>query len=206
MRLTALLEMPELGLTTVAGQDELDRPLRWVVTTDLLDPGRYLTGGELVLTGLIWRRTAADSETFVAALAAAGVSGLGACEASSGDLPQDLVEACDRHRVPLFHVPQALGFAEVTEHIVRRLSGARASDVKAVLDRHRQLVSGAGLDPVLQMIARDLGMRCWVLTASGRLVAGADPPPRAAELARAFLTAKRLPLVRGGYTIYPVDE
>ncbi|WP_214326550.1 PucR family transcriptional regulator [Nonomuraea sediminis] len=208
MRLNALLEMPELGLSTIVGQDELDRPLRWVVTTDLLDPGRYLTGGELVLTGLIWRRTPADSETFVAALAAAGVSGLGACEARSGDLPQDLIDACRRHRVPLFHVPQALGFAEVTEHIVRRLSGARASDVKAVLDRHRQLVSGAGLDPVLAMIGRDLGMRCWVLTPSGRLVSGSHTLPESAarDLARAFLTAKRLPCVRGGYTIFPVDE
>ncbi|MFI6295404.1 PucR family transcriptional regulator [Nonomuraea sp. NPDC050790] len=206
MRLNALLEMPELGLSTVAGHDELDRPLRWVVTTDLLDPGRYLSGGELVLTGLIWRNSPADSETFVAALAAAGVSGLGACEAASGDLPADLVAACERHRVPLFHVPQALGFAEVTEHIVRRLSGARASDVKAVLDRHRQLVSGAGLDPVMDMIGRDLGMRGWVLTASGRTVAGADPPADPAMLARAFLTAKRLPCVRGGHTIFPVDE
>ncbi|MFI6596882.1 PucR family transcriptional regulator [Nonomuraea sp. NPDC050536] len=208
MRLNALLEMPELGLSTIVGQDELDRPLRWVVTTDLLDPGRYLTGGELVLTGLIWRRTPDDSETFVAALAAAGVSGLGACEARSGDLPQDLIEACLRHRVPLFHVPQALGFAEVTEHIVRRLSGARASDVKAVLDRHRQLVAGAGLDPVLAMIGRDLGMRCWVLTPSGRLVSGSHalPEQAARDLAKAFLTAKRLPCVRGGYTIFPVDE
>lgn len=208
MRLNALLEMPELGLSAVVGHDELDRPIRWVVTTDLLDPGRYLTGGELVLTGLIWRNEPADSETFVAALAAAGVSGLGACDASSGGLPADLIEACRKHRVPLFHVPQALGFAEVTEHIVRRLSGARASDVKAVLDRHRQLVSGAGLDPVLQMIGRDLGMRCWVLTPSGRLVAGSHPLPEetAAMLARVFLTAKRLPCTRGGYSLFPVDE
>lgn len=208
MRLNALLDMPELGLSAVVGHDELDRPLRWVVTTDLLDPGRYLTGGELVLTGLIWRNGPEDSETFVAALAAAGVSGLGACEASSGELPPDLVEACRRHRVPLFHVPQALGFAEVTEHIVRRLSNARASDVKAVLDRHRQLVAGAGLDPVLKMLGSDLGMRCWVVTPSGRLVAGSHPLPDddAAMLARLFLTAKRLPCSRGGFSLFPVDE
>ncbi|NRQ35864.1 PucR family transcriptional regulator [Nonomuraea sp. NN258] len=208
MRLNALLEMPELGLSTVVGHDDLDRPLRWVVTTDLLDPGRYLSGGELVLTGLIWRQSAADSDTFVAALAQAGVSGLGACDADSGELPPDLVAACRRHRVPLFHVPQALAFAEVTEHIVRRLSGARASDVKAVLDRHRQLVSGAGLDPVLQMIGRDLGMRCWVLTPSGRLVSGSHPLPEqdAEMLARSFLTAKRLPCSRAGFSLFPVDE
>ncbi|MFD1937893.1 MULTISPECIES: PucR family transcriptional regulator [Nonomuraea] len=208
MRLNALLDMPELGLSVVAGHDDLERPIRWVVTTDLLDPGRYLSGGELVLTGLIWRRAPADSETFVRALARAGASGLGACEARSGDLPADLVDACRRHRMPLFHVPQALSFAEVTEHIVRHLSTARASDVTAVLDRHRQLVSGAGLDPVLEMIGRDLGMRCWVLTPSGRLVAGSSPLDHdtAMAMARTFLTVKRLPCSRNGYSIFPVDE
>ncbi|MFE3448025.1 PucR family transcriptional regulator [Nonomuraea sp. NPDC059194] len=208
MRLNALLDMPELGLSVVAGHDELERPIRWVVTTDLLDPGRYLGGGELVLTGLIWRRAPADSETFVRALARAGASGLGACDARSGDLPADLVEACRRYRMPLFHVPQALSFAEVTEHIVRHLSTARASDVTAVLDRHRQLVSGAGLDPVLEMIGRDLGMRCWVLTSSGRLVSGSSPLDRdtAKAMARTFLTVKRLPCSRNGYSIFPVDE
>ncbi|MGV9305301.1 PucR family transcriptional regulator [Nonomuraea sp. NPDC003727] len=208
MRLNALLGMTELGLSVVAGHDDLERPIRWVVTTDLLDPGRYLSGGELVLTGLIWRRAPADSETFVRALARAGASGLGACEARSGDLPADLVDACRRHRMPLFHVPQALSFAEVTEHIVRHLSTARASDVTAVLDRHRQLVSGAGLDPVLEMIGRDLGMRCWVLTSSGRLVSGSSPLDRdtAAAMARTFLTVKRLPCSRNGYSIFPVDE
>ncbi|GAA2695786.1 PucR family transcriptional regulator ligand-binding domain-containing protein [Nonomuraea recticatena] len=208
MRLNALAGMPELGLSVVTGHDELERPVRWVVTTDLLDPGRYLTGGELVLTGLIWRRSADDSETFVGALARAGVSGLGACEARSGDLPPDLVEACRRHRVPLFHVPPELSFAEVTEHIVRHLSTARASDVTAVLDRHRQLVAGAGLDPVLEMIGRDLGMRCWVLTPSGRLVSGSSPldPGTATALATTFLTARRLPCTRAGYSVFPVDE
>ncbi|WP_344833569.1 PucR family transcriptional regulator ligand-binding domain-containing protein [Nonomuraea dietziae] len=208
MRLNALAGMPELGLSVVTGHDELERTVRWVVTTDLLDPGRYLTGGELVLTGLIWRRSADDSETFVRALARAGVSGLGACEARSGDLPPDLVEACRRHRVPLFHVPPELSFAEVTEHIVRHLSTARASDVTAVLDRHRQLVAGAGLDPVLEMIGRDLGMRCWVLTPSGRLVSGSSPldPGTATALATTFLTARRLPCTRAGYSVFPVDE
>ncbi|WP_084956809.1 PucR family transcriptional regulator [Thermoactinospora rubra] len=208
MRLTALLDMPELGLSPVVWREDLDRPIRWVVTTDLLDPGRYLSGGELVLTGLIWRNSPDDSETFVAALARAGVAAVGAGDPRGSDLPDDLVQACARNRIPLFHVSPSVGFAEVTEHIVRRLSGARASDVKAVLDRHRQLVSGGGLDPVLEMIGRDLGMRCWVLTPLGRVVSGSHPleEEAAAVLARTFLTAKRLPCARGDYSLFPVDE
>ncbi|WP_211238397.1 PucR family transcriptional regulator ligand-binding domain-containing protein [Actinomadura rifamycini] len=187
MRLRSLLAMP-LRLEVVTGEDELDRTIRWVVTTDLLDPGRYLRGRELVLTGLVWRTGPADSETFVSALAAAGVSALAAWDLASGTVPDDLVAACARHRIPLFKVPEDVAFATVTEEVVRRLSGARAADLTAVLDRHRRLVAdrGAGLDAVLDLLDRDLGMRCWVLAPTGRVVAGppAPAPPAASSPGR----------------------
>ncbi|MFC5184799.1 PucR family transcriptional regulator [Actinomadura harenae] len=197
MRLRSLLEVPELRLALVTGDDELDRVIRWVVTTDLLDPSRYLSGRELVLTGIMWRTSPGDSEVFVRALARAGVSALAAWDAVKGTIPDDLVEACARHRIPLFRVPEDVAFATVTEQVARRLSSARAADLTAVLDRHRRLVAGvtegAGLGPVLELLDRDLGMRCWVLTPTGRVVAGPTPPAAPANLAHAFLTAPRLP-------------
>ena len=69
MRLRDVLEHPAGRLPVLVGEDALDRPLQTAFTTDLLDPGRYLSGGELVLTGLVWRRGPADSEVFVERLA-----------------------------------------------------------------------------------------------------------------------------------------
>ncbi|MFB4311687.1 PucR family transcriptional regulator [Actinomadura sp. GTD37] len=200
MKLRSLLAMPELRLEVVTGADELDRAIRWVVTTDLLDPGRYLRGRELVLTGLVWRASPADSETFVRALAGAGVSGLAAWDLTLGAIPDDLVDACRRHRLPLFKVPEDVAFATVTEEVVRNLSGARAADLAAVLDRHRRLVEGTGLGAVLDLVGH-----CHVLTPAGRVIAG-PPPPDPAALARAFLTAPALPLhVPGlGASLFPV--
>lgn len=74
MRLRALLETEALGLRLLGGEEELDRTVRGVMTTDLRDPSRYLSGGELVLTGLAWRKNSADSEPFVRILASAGVA------------------------------------------------------------------------------------------------------------------------------------
>lgn len=187
MKLRSLLGMPGLRLEIVTGEDELDRPIRWVVTTDLIDPGRYLRGGELVLTGLVWRTGPADSEAFVAALAGAGVSGLAAWDLTLGAVPDDLTAACRRHRLPLFKVPEDVAFATVTEEVVRHLSGARAADLTALLDRHRRLVEGTGLGAVLDLVGH-----CHVLSPTGRVVAG-PPPADPAALAAAFLGAPRLP-------------
>ncbi|WP_328886274.1 PucR family transcriptional regulator ligand-binding domain-containing protein [Streptomyces sp. NBC_00316] len=198
MRLRALLETDALGLRLLGGEDELDRSVRGVMTTDLRDPSRYLTGGELVLTGLAWRRDAADSEPFVRILTAAGVAGLAAGEAELGDIPGDLIEACERHRMPLFAVHETVAFATITEHVVRQVSGERAGDLAAVVDRHRRLMTsgpaGGGPEVVLDLLGSDLDLRAWVLSPTGRQIAGAGAPlpgPVGAALAGHHLAATR---------------
>lgn len=202
MRLRALLETDALGLRLLGGDDELDRTVRGVMTTDLRDPSRYLSGGELVLTGLAWRKEAADSEPFVRILASAGVAGLAAGEAELGAVPEDLVAACVRHRLPLFAVNERVAFATITEHVVRQVSGERAGDLAAVVDRHRRLMTsgpaGSGPDAVLDLLGSDLDLRAWVLSPVGRLIAGSTgggsaplPAEVCATLAAEHLAASR---------------
>ncbi|MDX3236196.1 PucR family transcriptional regulator ligand-binding domain-containing protein [Streptomyces sp. ME03-5709C] len=198
MRLRALLDTDALGLRLLGGEEELDRAVRGVMTTDLKDPSRYLSGGELVLTGLAWRRGPEDSERFVRILAAAGVAGLAAGEAELGPVPDDLVRACARHRLPLFAVDEEVAFASITEHVVRQVSTERSGDLAAVVERHRRLMAagprGGGPDAVLDLLGDDLGLRAWVLSATGRRIAGSDHPLPAAvraELAGEHLAAAR---------------
>ncbi|QIP83948.1 PucR family transcriptional regulator [Streptomyces sp. Tu 2975] len=219
MRLRALLDNDALGLRLLGGEDELDRGVRGVMTTDLRDPSRYLSGGELVLTGLAWRHGAEDSEPFVRILAAAQVAGLAAGEAELGDIPDDLVQACLRHRLPLFAVNESVAFATITEYVVRQVSGERAGDLAAVVDRHRRLMTsgpaGGGPDAVLDLLGSDLDLRAWVLSATGRQIAGVGeglPPEVAATLAGEHLaavrTGRRAPhrtVVRGAaYSLFPI--
>ncbi|MEV7996085.1 PucR family transcriptional regulator ligand-binding domain-containing protein [Streptomyces sp. NPDC086077] len=222
MRLRALLDTDALGLRLLGGEDELDRTVRGVMTTDLRDPSRYLSGGELVLTGLAWRRDAADSEPFVRILAQAGVAALAAGEAELGDVPEDLVQACARHRLPLFAVHESVAFATITEYVVRQVSGERAGDLAAVVDRHRRMMTsgpaGGGPDVVLDLLGSDLDLRAWVLSPTGRLIAGSEvggpalPPEACAELAAEHLAAARtgrrgphrLILGTTTYSVFPI--
>ncbi|MBQ0825424.1 PucR family transcriptional regulator [Streptomyces tagetis] len=201
MRLRALLDTEALGLRLLGGEGELERSVRGVMTTDLRDPSRYLNGGELVLTGLAWRRGPADSEPFVRILVRSGVAALAAGEAELGEVPEDLVAACARHRLPLFAVNESVAFATVTEHVVRQVSGERAGDLAAVVDRHRRMMTsgpvGGGPDVVLDLLGSDLDLRAWVLSPTGRLVAGAKSagPDLPAEV-RTRLAAERLAAAR----------
>ncbi|MBD0709503.1 MULTISPECIES: PucR family transcriptional regulator [unclassified Streptomyces] len=219
MRLRALLENDALGLRLLGGEEELDRAVRGVMTTDLKDPSRYLSGGELVLTGLAWLREPGDAEAFVRVLAAAGVSALAAGEVELGNVPEDLVQACARHRLPVFAVNEFVAFATITEHIVRQVSGERAGDLAAVVDRHRRLMTsgpaGGGPEVVLDLLGSDLDLRAWVLSPTGRRIAGAGEPLPAAlaatlagEHLAATRTGRRGPhrVLSGGttYSLFPI--
>jgi hypothetical protein len=194
-----LLDVPGLGLRLLTDVTGLDRAIRHVYTTDLPDPGRYLTPGDLVLTGMIWCREPGDAERFVRALAKGGAFVLGAGEAL-GEVPPEVIQACGRHGVTLLAVPAETSFAAVTEEVARRLSGDRATAMTRVLGRRRLLLSavaeGAGLDAMFRLVGRETGAGCWLLTAMGRVVAGTGAPlpgPLARQLACEYLKADWLP-------------
>jgi len=199
LRVRDLLDVPGLGLRLLTDVSGVDRVIRHVYTTDLPDPSRYLTSGDLVLTGMIWCREPGDADRFVRALARAGAGVLGAGEAL-GEVKPEAIEACGRHGITLLAVPAETSFAAVTEEVGRRLNGDRATAMTRVLGRRRLLLSavaeGAGLDAMFRLMGREIGAECWLLTATGRVVGGTGPSlpaPLALRLAGEYLRADRLP-------------
>lgn len=180
MRLRDLVECAELGLLMVTGRAGLDREVRSVMVTDLPEPTRYLRGGELVVTGLLWRTAgpgardaAAASERFVAAVAEGHAAAIAAGDTTDEALPPDLVAACTRHNVPLLHVPGRLSFAELNEWFSRRTSELRAHDTGELLARHRRLLgAGArrGVSGILELIATESGLEGLLISAAGDLL------------------------------------
>jgi len=217
MLLRELLAVPELELRLLHGDDlALERGVRWVYTTDLIDPARYLSGGELVISGLVWRGTPADSERFVRALADVGVAALAAGEAVFHGIPADLLAACRRRDVVLIAVPENTSFAAVTERVIGSVTADRNDRLANTLARQRMLLSavaeGLGLDDVAAQVSNAAGTPCRVVTATGRhVVTGPAPLPSADidRLTRAFLTADRLPTTTTSagtltYSILPI--
>jgi hypothetical protein len=201
VRVRDLLDVPGLGLRLLTDVTGMDRAIKHVYTTDLPDPGRYLTQGDLVLTGMIWCREPGDADRFVRALARAGASALGAGEAL-GNVPSEVIDACGRHGVALIAVPVETSFASVVDEIGRRLSGDRETAMTRVLGRRRRLLSavaeGAGLDEMFRLIGTEIGLESWLLTGTGRVVGGTGAVlrrPQAMRMAAEYLKADRLPAV-----------
>jgi sugar diacid utilization regulator len=202
-----VLDMPGLRLTVRTGADVLDRQVARIYGTELSDPGRFLAGGELVLTGLLWLRTDDDVPVFVAALADRGAAALVACDADTGLIPPALVGECLRRGVPLLEASVDLSFADVIERVGQALAAERTGGRD-----HRRLMAavarGAEVPELLSLAAAELGVPCWVLTPLGRVVAGPElSTDRIAVLVKEFLRADGGPkYVRGDVpvTVLPV--
>ncbi len=201
MRMRDLLAMPDFALTLLHGDEQsLDRALRLTYSSDLIDPGRYLKGGELVVSGLVWRAGPEDSETYAANLEAAGAAGLAAGEALYGEVPDDVVEAFRRHNLLLFGVPVEVSFTQINEAVIGASAAARGERLEATLGRYRKMLTavaeGQTLEELIRGVSRDNDLVCRVLTSTGRNLSPGSPPitdTDAGRVTRAFLTAHRLP-------------
>lgn len=181
MKLQELLDARQLRIRTLYSVEGAhEREVNWTYTTDLLDPGRYLSHGQLVMTGMVWRRNPRDSDAFVERVANAGAIALFAGEGLLGYVPDDVVAACHRYRLPLFSVPTEVSFASITAFVSDALASKRVDHLAAGLIRQRDLLTdvyrGQMLDELITRSANDLGRAVWVITASGRQVVLSPAP------------------------------
>src|SRR3954452_2622717 len=171
----------------LVGAGLLDRPVRWVHTSELAEAAYLLKGGELLLTtGLgITGRGAVGETAYVAALAGRGVAGL-ALELgwTFPEAPPALVNACREHALPLLVLREIVPFVEITEQvqsaILERSAGAarRERDLRQALTD--ALLDGGGPQELTTLLAGHLRAPVVVGTADGAVVAsaGLDPDER----------------------------
>ena len=95
----------KLGLVVAGDADVLDRDIAWVHSSDLGDPTPWLEPGQLLLTdGMQFTGEMSDeladrrADEYVRRLSARGVLALGfATGIIHADIPQRLVDPCERH-------------------------------------------------------------------------------------------------------------
>ena len=178
MRVCELVAVPSLDLRVVVDGD-LERVIRWVHTTELADPSRYLQGGEVILTTGVWRDAGTSSAEFVAPLRRSDVAALGyGLPEPDAVMPPDLEDTCAEAGLPLFAVPYDVPFIAVSRAFVDRVYGQREEALRERVLRNDRLVEaaghGAGLAGILDVLGP--GLRAWMLGRGRRVIAGAAEP------------------------------
>jgi purine catabolism regulator len=209
MTVRELLSDPALGLRVVV-DGPLDRTMRWVHTTELADPTRYLQGGELILTTGVWRDAGVTSARFVAPLRLMDIAALGyGIPTAEGDVPADLELACRDAGLPLIAVPFELPFIAVTRAFVDREYGGREDALRARVRRNDELVRaaghGSGLERILDVL--DARLSAWVVGPGPQLVAsGPHPPDEDATAVRAAVAGLQAeyPIAAGRWLAFPI--
>ncbi len=116
----------ELGLTLATGEENAQVSVRWVHSTELLDPTPWLRGGELLLTTGLQLMGAKPQREFVERLAEREIAGLGfGTGFVHRKIPAAILNAARKRGFPLFEVPYELPFIAITERVFAQLLNER---------------------------------------------------------------------------------
>ncbi|MFB7634752.1 PucR family transcriptional regulator [Streptomyces sp. NPDC056149] len=189
LRISDLLARPglHLSLTYDVPPELLSRTIEAATVSDLLVPGKWLQGGELLMTiGLLLPMEPAACRAYVRDAAGGGAACL-ALGLGQGlpyqQAPEPLVTAAREAGLPLLTVPDEVPFIAVTKTVF----DARAAEQREVLHRafatQRRLTAAAatsdGLQPMLAEWTAATGVGATVLDPLGRQLASAEQEPLA---------------------------
>ena len=174
--LSHLLALPGLGLRLVQSGPG-DPELSWASTTELLDLGEYLEGGEIILTtGLTLGAEDARWHDFVANLSRARVAAIGfGVGVNHERIPPPLIRAASAYRVALFEVPLPVPFIAVSKAVAELLRGDELRAARGALQAQQRLLDGARghQEPaeVIASIAQVTGKQLALLGTDGGVLA-----------------------------------
>src|ERR687890_470333 len=130
----------DLDVALLAGEAQLDTPVRWVHISELPDPTPWLSGGELLLTTGIPLDTAKRQREYVRMLSGHHLAGLGfGTGFDHQKLPSALVEEANTLGFPVFEVPYELPFIALTEKAFARLVNEQYEVLQRGIAIHKRL-------------------------------------------------------------------
>ncbi|MFG1934284.1 PucR family transcriptional regulator [Mycobacterium sp. NPDC048908] len=177
-----LVADPGLGLELVAGRGGAEREIEAAAVSELVNPGPWLQGGELLLTiGLLLPKTLAGCRSYLADLDAAGVRALGiglGVELPHQRAPARLITAADEVGMPLLTVPDPVPFIAVTKAVFAYRARAERRELEWALQTQRALTAAAvtpgGLLGILAAHRDTTGRSGVVIDLLGRILAQSD--------------------------------
>jgi purine catabolism regulator len=167
LTLAQVLELPVVRRAlpeVIAGEEGLDRELRWAHVIEMADPSDLLKGGELVLTTGIGAGTRErDQSRWIASLLEQGAVGV-AVELGTTwreRIPEPVVQACGDAGVPLVAFRRQVRFIEITEAVHAAVLNSQFELLRRGEEIHRRftelILHGRGVPEILAELADAVG-------------------------------------------------
>lgn len=185
------LQLPEVqaGAPEIAaGGTGRDREIRWAHVVAGAGAAELLEGGELVLTtGAGWSKDPRALAEIATTMTSAGGTGVAAIVLELGlafdRAPDELVQACNAHRIPLILLHREVRFVQITQRVHQRILGAQTEALQARAAVHAMLtelgLNRSPVDYVVERLAATLGSPVVLEDSAHRVVAfaaqGEDP-------------------------------
>jgi PucR family transcriptional regulator, purine catabolism regulatory protein len=126
LELTVESLIVELGLELASGHESAKAPVRWVHSTELIDPTPWLRGGELLLTTGVQLDSPKTQRELIGRLDEHEIAGLGfGTGFTHKRLPATLLAEARKRSFPVFEVPYELPFIAITERAFAQLLDER---------------------------------------------------------------------------------
>jgi PucR family transcriptional regulator, purine catabolism regulatory protein len=202
VRVSDLVAHSDFRLVIRAGGGNDGRPVWSTHISDLPDPARYLSEGELVLTNGLWLEWT-DATAWIAQLASRDVAAVGfGIGTPHPAVPPELIAACEGSALPLLEIPETVSFAEIDDFVGTHLAVEREGPLQRSARRTQRLLDALtgerrdGYRSLLNAFRAGSDLESSIVTSSGKLVASVGAQPTAAELetASAALRNGTLPL------------
>lgn len=162
----------------------LERTVRWVHSSEVLEIAPLLRGGELLLSGgeSLLALPAEEQEAYVRSLAARHIAALALQTAGQlAPLPEALVAAANTHGLPLIELRAVAPFVDIAEAVNRMVVNEQAAAHLVVDDLSRRIArlitdKGPHLPTILELVAAALKADVELAAPDGSLLGRAGEP------------------------------
>jgi hypothetical protein len=179
-----LVRAGDLGISIlVPAIDALERPILGSQITDLPDPSRYLSEGDLVLTNALWASTPGGASSFVSAASESKASAVVIGLVDGGAVPDEVIRLCRQFGMTLATVGEDISLTVVAERISALQPEGSSIRLARGQDFSRRLLEveseRGGPGGVLDVFTEASGIVAWLMSDVGALVAavGTWPSP-----------------------------
>jgi purine catabolism regulator len=152
-----------------------------------------------VLTNGLWHGDV-PTDAWISELSQAGAAALGfGLGTPHGEIPADVILACEHRSMPLIEIPEDLSFVAISDAVV----AVDAEDQRSVLRQHlersrtmlRGLSEGRGIEFLLDVLRDETGLDAALVSPSGRVLATIGQPlsPEQAQHVAMIARRRKLP-------------